>query len=154
MPGLLRAGRRLRPRQRRDQGRAATATSGSINGQKVWTSLAHLADWCFVRRPHRARARSGTTGCPTCSSRWTRPASRSGRSSSSTGTSEFNEVFFDGARTDADLVVGEPGDGWRVAMGTLGFERGVSTLGQQVGFQRELDGSSSWRGATASSTTR
>jgi alkylation response protein AidB-like acyl-CoA dehydrogenase len=56
-----------------------------------------------------------------------------------TGTSEFNEVFFDGARTDADLVVGEPGRGWQVAMGTLALERGVSTVGQQVGFARELD---------------
>ena len=55
-----------------------------------------------------------------------------------TGTSEFNEVFFDGARTGADLVVGEPGDGWRVARATLGFERGVATLGQQIGFRREL----------------
>jgi alkylation response protein AidB-like acyl-CoA dehydrogenase len=55
-----------------------------------------------------------------------------------TGGSEFNEVFFTGAVTDADLVVGEPGRGWGVAMGLLGFERGVSTLGQVVGFQREL----------------
>jgi alkylation response protein AidB-like acyl-CoA dehydrogenase len=57
-----------------------------------------------------------------------------------TGTSEFNEVFFDDARTARDLVVGEVGQGWRVAMGTLAFERGVATVGQQVGFQRELDG--------------
>jgi alkylation response protein AidB-like acyl-CoA dehydrogenase len=55
-----------------------------------------------------------------------------------TGTADFNEVFFDDARTDADLVVGEPGDGWRIAMGTLTFERGVSTLGQQIRYAREL----------------
>ena len=55
-----------------------------------------------------------------------------------TGTADFNEVFFDDARTDADLVVGEPGEGWRVAMGTLTFERGVSTLGQQIRYAREL----------------
>jgi alkylation response protein AidB-like acyl-CoA dehydrogenase len=55
-----------------------------------------------------------------------------------TGTSEFNEVFFDGARTDLRHVVGEPGDGWRIALATLAFERGVGMLGQQVGFRREL----------------
>jgi alkylation response protein AidB-like acyl-CoA dehydrogenase len=56
-----------------------------------------------------------------------------------TGTAEFNEVFFDGARTGRGNVVGEPGDGWRVAQATLAIERGVATLGQQVGFRRELD---------------
>ncbi|MET0910828.1 MAG: acyl-CoA dehydrogenase family protein, partial [Ilumatobacteraceae bacterium] len=57
-----------------------------------------------------------------------------------TGDSEFNEVFFHDALTDASLVVDQPGNGWKVAMATLGFERGVSTLAQQVGFARELDG--------------
>ena len=56
-----------------------------------------------------------------------------------TGGSEFNEVFFNEATTDADLVVGEPGNGWAVAMGTLAFERGASTLGQQTGFRQELE---------------
>jgi alkylation response protein AidB-like acyl-CoA dehydrogenase len=56
-----------------------------------------------------------------------------------TGTSEFNEVFFDGARTERGMVVGEVGDGWRVALATLAVERGAATLGQQVGFRRELD---------------
>jgi alkylation response protein AidB-like acyl-CoA dehydrogenase len=56
-----------------------------------------------------------------------------------TGDSEFNEVFFDGARTAAAHVVGGAGEGWKVAMGTLGFERGASTLGQQLRFRTELD---------------
>jgi alkylation response protein AidB-like acyl-CoA dehydrogenase len=56
-----------------------------------------------------------------------------------TGTSEFNEVFFDEAVCEADDIIGAPGDGWKVAMGLLGFERGVSTLGQQMQFQNELD---------------
>ncbi|HKN52066.1 MAG TPA: acyl-CoA dehydrogenase family protein [Amycolatopsis sp.] len=108
-----------------------------ITGQKVWTSLAHVADWCFVL----ARTEPGLTRhhglsyllVPMRQSTIdVRPIRQL------TGTSEFNEVFFDGARTAKDLVVGEPGDGWRVAMGTLAFERGVATLGQQVGFRREL----------------
>ena len=109
-----------------------------IDGQKVWTSNAHLSDWCFLvcrTEPGSSRhhglsyllvpmAQSGVD---------VRPIEQL------TGTSEFNEVFFDGAVTGADLVVGEPGDGWKVAMATLGFERGVSTIGQQVGFARELE---------------
>ena len=46
-------------------------------------------------------------------------------------------MFFDGARTPREMFVGAVGDGWRVAMATLAVERGVSTLGQQVGYQRE-----------------
>jgi alkylation response protein AidB-like acyl-CoA dehydrogenase len=56
-----------------------------------------------------------------------------------TGTSEFNEVFFDGARTRRDHVVGPVGDGWKVALATLAYERGVGLLGHQVSFRQELD---------------
>ena len=56
-----------------------------------------------------------------------------------TGPCEFNEVFFDEARTSGDNLIGQPGDGWKIAMALLGFERGVSTLGQQMQFQNELD---------------
>ncbi len=55
-----------------------------------------------------------------------------------TGHSEFNETFLDDARTPAENVVGEVNGGWRVAMGTLAFERGASTLGQQLSFESEL----------------
>ena len=56
-----------------------------------------------------------------------------------TGGTEFNETFFSDAATDEDLVVGGVGNGWAVAMGTLAFERGASTLGQQVSFRQEFD---------------
>ena len=56
-----------------------------------------------------------------------------------TGDSEFSEVFYNGARTAAENVVGEVNGGWAVAMGTLAFERGASTLGQQMQFQNELE---------------
>jgi alkylation response protein AidB-like acyl-CoA dehydrogenase len=110
-----------------------------ITGQKVWTSLATVADWCFLlaRTEPGSRRSAGLSYLlvpmdqPNITIRPIRQL---------TGTSEFNEVFFDGARTPRDLVVGTVGDGWRVAMATLAIERGVSTLGQQVGYQRELDG--------------
>jgi alkylation response protein AidB-like acyl-CoA dehydrogenase len=108
-----------------------------ITGQKVWTSLAQHADWCFVL----ARTEPGSQRHRGLSYLLV-PMRQSGVDVRPivqlTGTAEFNEVFFDGARTARDLTVGEPGDGWRVAMGTLAFERGVATLGQQVGFRREL----------------
>jgi alkylation response protein AidB-like acyl-CoA dehydrogenase len=56
-----------------------------------------------------------------------------------TGDSEFSEVFYVGARTARENVVGPVNGGWKVAMGTLAFERGASTLGQQMLFQNELD---------------
>jgi alkylation response protein AidB-like acyl-CoA dehydrogenase len=109
-----------------------------ITGQKVWTSWATTADWCFVV----ARTEPGSVrhaGLSYLLVPMDQPGIEIRPIVQITGTSEFNEVFFDGARTAAANVVGAVGDGWRVAMATLGFERGVATLGQQVGFQREYD---------------
>ncbi|MDJ1138121.1 acyl-CoA dehydrogenase family protein [Streptomyces iconiensis] len=108
-----------------------------VDGQKVWTSLAHESDWCFVlARTEEGSARHSGLSYLLVPLRQDGVTVRPLRQL--TGTSEFNEVFFDGALADAAHVVGAPGDGWRIAMATLGFERGVSTLGQQVGFEREL----------------
>ncbi len=111
-----------------------------ITGQKIWTSLAHEADWCFVlaRTDPRARRHHGLSFLLV-------PMDQPGRIEvrpirQLTGTSDFNEVFFDGARARVEHVVGGEGDGWRVAMSLLGFERGVSTLAQQIGFAEELAG--------------
>ena len=109
-----------------------------INGQKVWTSLAHVSDWAFVvvRTEPGSVRHAGLTFLLV-------PMDQEGVEVrpiiQPTGGGEFNETFFTDARTEADLVVGEIGDGWRIAMGLLGFERGISTLAQQVGFERELD---------------
>ncbi|MFI6997337.1 acyl-CoA dehydrogenase family protein [Nocardia sp. NPDC050175] len=109
----------------------------SINGQKIWTSLAHLADWCFViARTERGSVRH--QGLSYLLVPMHQPGIDVRPIVQLTGTSEFNEVFFDNARTAADLVIGAPGEGWRIAMGTLTFERGISTLGQQIRFAREL----------------
>lgn len=110
-----------------------------INGQKVWTSLAHWAQWCFVI----ARTEKGSkrhAGLSFLLVPLDQPGVEVRPIVQLTGDSEFNEVFFDDARTEAGLVVGTPGDGWRVAMGLLTFERGVSTLGQQIEYARELSG--------------
>ena len=108
-----------------------------IDGQKVWTSLAHHADWCFVL----ARTGEGERhrGLSYLLVPMDQPGVEVRPIVSLTGTAEFNEVFFDDARAAAEDVVGAPGDGWKVALGTLAVERGVSTFGQQMAFAREFD---------------
>lgn len=109
-----------------------------VYGQKVWTSLAHLSDWIFVL----ARCVDGSVGRngliflllpldqPGIE---VQPIRQIG------GGAEFNSVFLDGAHAKAEHVVGQPGDGWKIAMALLGFERGISTLGQQMAFAQELE---------------
>lgn len=109
-----------------------------ISGQKVWTSLAHESDYVFViaRTDPKSKAHKGLGFFLM---KMDQPGIEVRGIKQLTGTSEFNEVFFDEAECDVDDIVGEPGKGWAIAMGLLGFERGVSTLGQQMQFQNELN---------------
>lgn len=109
-----------------------------IEGQKVWTSLAVDADWCFVI----ARAEKGSVGRQGLVFLLV-PLDQAGVEikpiKQITGGSEFNEVFYNQARTAKENIIGKVGEGWRIAMALLGFERGASTLGQQMIFANELD---------------
>ncbi|WP_417285273.1 acyl-CoA dehydrogenase family protein [Comamonas sp.] len=122
--------------------RDATTGEWVINGQKVWTSWAHESEWIFVlARTDEAGGAAG--GRHAGMVLLLVPLKQAGVEvrpiRQITGTSEFNEVFFDGARTEASLHLGPVGDGWKVAMYLLGCERGASTLGQQAHFRYELE---------------
>ncbi|HEY8060371.1 MAG TPA: acyl-CoA dehydrogenase family protein, partial [Acidimicrobiales bacterium] len=110
-----------------------------ISGQKVWTSLAAWAQWMFVVCKTDPEADPKHRGISYLLCPMDQPGIEIRPIIQVTGTSEFNEVFLDEARTPSDLVVGDVNGGWRVAMGTLGFERGVLTLGQQMAFSQEFD---------------
>ena len=109
-----------------------------INGQKVWTSLAHESHYCFVVA-RTDPSQVGHKGLGFFMVAMDQPGVTVRPIEQLTGTAEFNEVFFDDAVCDATDILGEPGQGWAVAMALLGYERGVSTLGQQMLFQNELD---------------
>ena len=108
-----------------------------LEGQKTWTSGAHWSDYAFVL----ARTQFDVPkhkGISYLLVNMRQPGVRIVPIRQMTGSSEFNEVFFDGARASIADTVGGDGGGWRVAMGTLAFERGASTLGQQMAFAGEL----------------
>jgi alkylation response protein AidB-like acyl-CoA dehydrogenase len=109
-----------------------------IDGQKIWTSMGAIADWCFVV----ARTTPGSAGPKGLSFLLVdmdQPGVSPRPIRQMTGEAEFSEVFFDGAVAQAGDRIGAEGGGWKVAMALLGFERGVSTLAQQMHFRNELD---------------
>jgi alkylation response protein AidB-like acyl-CoA dehydrogenase len=110
-----------------------------INGQKVWTSYAQWSQWCFVvcRTDPDAPRHHGLSYLLVPMDQ---PGVEVRPIRQIMGTSEFSEVFFDGARTAADMVVGEVNGGWRVALATLMFERGAGLLGDILQYNKQLEG--------------
>jgi alkylation response protein AidB-like acyl-CoA dehydrogenase len=102
-----------------------------VNGQKIWTSFAHVADFgeLLVRTDPVAPKHKGITwlilpmDAPGIEVRPLRTIA---------GSSEFSEVFFTDVRIPVENRVGEENDGWRVAMVTFSFERGTAFVGELV----------------------
>jgi alkylation response protein AidB-like acyl-CoA dehydrogenase len=97
-----------------------------VNGQKVWSSFAHIADWCILitrSEPGSERHQGLTYMAVDMRS----PGVEVRPLRQITGESEFNEIFFTDVEVPVENVLGEIGEGWQVAMTTLLHERG--TLG-------------------------
>ena len=109
-----------------------------LEGQKIWTSMGAIADWCFVVARSEEGSR-GPKGLVFLMTPMNQPGVTVRPIRQMTGESEFSEVFFDGATARVADRIGEEGEGWSVAMALLGYERGVSTLAQQMHFRTELD---------------
>jgi alkylation response protein AidB-like acyl-CoA dehydrogenase len=109
-----------------------------IDGQKIWMTFGASADWLYVLcRTDTSSSRHRGLSLLLVPAR--QPGVQIRPITNMLGAGEFCEVFFTGARTRADLVVGAPGDGWKVAMAALGVERGTLLMPQQLGFEREAE---------------
>jgi alkylation response protein AidB-like acyl-CoA dehydrogenase len=109
-----------------------------VSGQKVWTTQAQFADYCFLLArtdPDAPKIQAGISYLLV-------PMKQKGIEVrpivQPDGTAEFNEVFFDGARCPRDNVVGGLNNGWKVANDTLGFERGMSATTGHRRFEEEF----------------
>lgn len=102
-----------------------------VSGQKIWTSFAHLAQWCFLlcrtsEEPERHQGLSYLLVDMRSPGITIRPLKQI------SGDDEFNEVFFDEVVVPRENVVGAVGDGWKIAISTLMYERVVLTFARHL----------------------
>ncbi len=107
-----------------------------INGQKIWSTIAHIAKWmiCLARTDTEAPKHKGITYFVIDMKS---PGLEVRPLTNMADTHEFNEVFFDNVRVPKENIIGEENRGWYVGMTTLDFER--SSVGSAVGMRQEVE---------------
>ena len=110
-----------------------------VNGQKIWTSFAHLADWgILVARTDPAKPKH--KGLSFFLVDMKSPGVTVKQIKQISGGSSFNEVFFENVRVPDSMRVGEEGDGWKAALTVLGNERmAIGGLGGGAGLTEMLN---------------
>ena len=110
-----------------------------VNGQKVWTTIAHLADWCMLLcRTNPAEPRARGVSCLLVDMQSPGITARPLRQI--TGEADFNEVFFENVRVPRENLLGELNGGWQIATSALQNERGILyVVEQQITLKQTRD---------------
>jgi alkylation response protein AidB-like acyl-CoA dehydrogenase len=108
-----------------------------INGQKIWTTFGPWADWIFVLARTDNKDRHGGISFILC--KLDTPGVTVRRLRQITNESEFGEVFFEDARVPRDNLLGQIGEGWRIAMTVLAYERGAMSLAYAARFGHDIE---------------
>jgi alkylation response protein AidB-like acyl-CoA dehydrogenase len=111
-----------------------------VDGQKVWTTFGHRADWLYVLCRSDPDTGLRHRGLTLLLIKVDQPGVEIRPIENLARSREFSECFFNDARTTDDMVVGGQGNGWRVVMTTLGMERGSALMPMQLSVEREVSG--------------
>jgi alkylation response protein AidB-like acyl-CoA dehydrogenase len=110
-----------------------------VNGQKVWTTVGHVAKWCILLTRTESDADSRHGGLTYLIVDMESPGVEVRPLRQLTGDAEFNEIYFTDVRVPRENLLGKIGGGWRVAMTTLMHERASLGVGLQIRTRISLD---------------